>query len=88
MQFSNPEYQTQSVVMVVGRICSDANEGKSNEHSLLLETSRALGSGSRVRLDTSEVSGLCFFPGQIVVLSGINANGSVFVVTRVHEVCC
>ncbi|KAF9572957.1 DNA-directed DNA polymerase alpha subunit pol12 [Mortierella alpina] len=83
--FSNPEYHTQSIVTVVGRICSDANEGKSNERSLLLETSRALGSGSRVRLDTSEVSGLSLFPGQIVVLSGINANGSVFVVTRVHE---
>lgn len=88
VQFSNPEYQTQSIVNVIGRICSDANEGKSNERSLLLETSRALGSGSRVRLDTSEVSGVSFFPGQIVVLSGINANGSVFVVTRVHEVFC
>ncbi|KAF9275894.1 DNA-directed DNA polymerase alpha subunit pol12 [Mortierella alpina] len=85
VQFSNPEYQTQSIVNVIGRICSDANEGKSNERSLLLETSRALGSGSRVRLDTNEVSGVSFFPGQIVVLSGINANGSVFVVTRVHE---
>ncbi|KAG0206680.1 DNA-directed DNA polymerase alpha subunit pol12 [Mortierella sp. GBA30] len=84
-EFHSPAYPTQSIVNVIGRICSDANEGKANERSLLLETSRSLGSGARVRLDTTEVAGLSFFPGQIVVLSGINANGSTFVVTRVHE---
>ncbi|KAF9090803.1 DNA-directed DNA polymerase alpha subunit pol12 [Mortierella sp. AD031] len=84
-EFRNPAYPSQSVVTVVGRICSDANEGKTNEQSLLLETSRSLGHGSRVKLDVMEVPGYSFFPGQIVVLSGLNSYGSVFAVTRVHE---
>jgi DNA polymerase alpha subunit B len=84
--FRNPAYPSQSVVTVVGRICSDANEGKANEQSLLLETSRSIGNGSRVKLDIMEVQGYNFFPGQIVVLSGLNSHGSIFAVTRVHEV--
>ncbi|KAG0321875.1 DNA-directed DNA polymerase alpha subunit pol12 [Linnemannia gamsii] len=84
-EFRNPAYPSQSVVTVVGRICSDANEGKANEQSLLLETSRSFGSGARVKLDVMEVSSYNFFPGQIVVLSGLNSHGSVFAVTRVHE---
>ncbi|KAF9918036.1 DNA-directed DNA polymerase alpha subunit pol12 [Lobosporangium transversale] len=84
-EFHNPAYPSQAIVTVVGRICSDANEGKSNERSLVLETSRSLGGGSRVRLDVNEITDFGFFLGQIVVLSGINANGSVFAVTRVHE---
>ncbi|KAG0278605.1 DNA-directed DNA polymerase alpha subunit pol12 [Linnemannia exigua] len=84
-EFLNPAYPSQSVVTVVGRICSDANEGKANEQSLLLETSRSLGGGARVKLDVMEVQGYNFFPGQIVVLSGLNSHGSVFAVTRVHE---
>lgn len=85
-EFRNPAYPSQSVVTVVGRICSDANEGKANEQSLLLETSRSFGSGARIKLDIMEVPGYSFFPGQIVVLSGLNSYGSVFAVTRVHEV--
>ncbi|KAG0071948.1 DNA-directed DNA polymerase alpha subunit pol12 [Linnemannia elongata] len=84
-EFRNPAYPSQAVVTVVGRICSDANEGKANEQSLLLETSRSFGSGKRVKLDIMEVPGYSFFPGQIVVLSGLNSYGSVFAVTRVHE---
>lgn len=84
--FCNPDYQSQAVVTVVGRICSDANEGKANEQSLMLETSRSLGGGARVKLDLMEVPRYNFFPGQIVVLSGLNSHGSVFAVTRVHEV--
>ncbi|KAG0374532.1 DNA-directed DNA polymerase alpha subunit pol12 [Mortierella sp. AD032] len=84
-EFRNPSYPSQSVVTVVGRICSDANEGKANEQSLLLETSRSLGNGARVKLDVMEVQGFSFFPGQIVVLSGLNSHGSIFAVTRVHE---
>lgn len=84
-EFRNPAYPSQAVVTVVGRICSDANEGKANEQSLLLETSRSFGSGKRVKLDIMEVPGYSFFPGQIVVLSGLNSYGPVFAVTRVHE---
>ncbi|KAG0297133.1 DNA-directed DNA polymerase alpha subunit pol12 [Dissophora globulifera] len=83
--FHNPAYPSQSIVTVVGRICSDANEGKTNERSLVLETSRSIGGGSRVKLDVAEVPGFNFFPGQIVVLSGINSSGTIFSVTRVHE---
>ncbi|KAF9365039.1 DNA-directed DNA polymerase alpha subunit pol12 [Mortierella sp. NVP85] len=83
--FSNPSDPSQAIVTVIGRICSDANEGKANERSLVLETSREKGGRSRVRLDLTEVTEFSFFPGQIVVLSGINAHGMVFAVTRVHE---
>ncbi|KAF8937862.1 DNA-directed DNA polymerase alpha subunit pol12 [Haplosporangium gracile] len=83
--FCNPASTCSTVVTVVGRICSDANEGKANEQSLLLETSRSFNSGRRVKLDVMEVKGYNFFPGQIVVLSGLNSHGSVFAVTRVHE---
>ncbi|KAF9431268.1 DNA-directed DNA polymerase alpha subunit pol12 [Podila epigama] len=84
-EFYNPAYPSQALVTVIGRICSDANEGKSNDKSLMLETSMTLGGGSRIRIDVSEILSFSFFPGQIVVLSGINANGSIFVVTAVHE---
>ncbi|KAF9903629.1 DNA-directed DNA polymerase alpha subunit pol12 [Linnemannia zychae] len=84
-EFWNPALPTQSAVTVVGRICSDANEGKANEQSLLLETSRSIGYGSRVKLDIREVKGYNFFPGQIVVLSGVNSHGSDFAVTDIHE---
>lgn len=86
--FYNAADPSHAIVTVIGRICSDANEGKTNERSLVLETSRAIGGGSRVRLDLTEVTEFSFFPGQIVVLSGINAHGFVFAVTRVHEVWC
>lgn len=52
----------------------------------MLETSRMIGGGSRVRIDVSEVTSFSFFPGQIVVLTGINSSGSLFNVTAVHEV--
>lgn len=85
-ELRNPAYTTQAIVTVIGRICADTDEGKANEQSLILETSRALGLGSRVRLDVTELPGFSFFPGQIVVLSGINASGYTFAVTAVHEV--
>ncbi|KAF9417017.1 DNA-directed DNA polymerase alpha subunit pol12 [Entomortierella beljakovae] len=82
--FGNPSFRSQTIITVIGRICSDANEGKSNERSLVLETSRSFG-GNRVIIDLSEVPGFSFFPGQIVVLSGINGGGPSFAVTHVHE---
>jgi len=85
-EFRNPAYPSQAIVTVIGRICADTDEGKANEQSLVLETSRSLGLGSRVRLDVTELPGFSFFPGQIVVLSGINANGYTFAVTTLHEV--
>ncbi|KAF9585087.1 DNA-directed DNA polymerase alpha subunit pol12 [Lunasporangiospora selenospora] len=84
-EFQNPSQPSQNVITVIGRICSDANEGKSNEHSLVLETSRRLGGGARIRLDVTELSSLNFFPGQIAVLDGINVNGSTFVATKIHK---
>ncbi|GJJ78996.1 DNA polymerase alpha subunit B [Entomortierella parvispora] len=84
-EFGNPAYQYPAPVTVIGRICADTDEGKANEQSLVLETSRSLGYGDRVRLDVTEIQGFSFFPGQIVVLTGINSNGHAFAVTTVHE---
>ncbi|KAG0233664.1 DNA-directed DNA polymerase alpha subunit pol12 [Actinomortierella wolfii] len=83
--FSNPAYPSQSRITAIGRICSDANEGRLNERSVILETNRTIGGGARVKLDLSEVPGYSFFPGQIVALEGINANGAAFAVTKVLE---
>ncbi|KAG0256175.1 DNA-directed DNA polymerase alpha subunit pol12 [Actinomortierella ambigua] len=84
--FSNPAYPSQSRITAIGRICSDANEGRLNERSIILETNRTIGGGARVRLDLSEVPGYSFFAGQIVVLEGINANGATFAVTKVLDI--
>ncbi|KAF9977680.1 DNA-directed DNA polymerase alpha subunit pol12 [Actinomortierella ambigua] len=83
--FSNPAYPSQSRITAIGRICSDSNEGRLNERSVILETNRTIGGGARVRLDLSEVPGYSFFPGQIVALEGINANGATFAVTKVLD---
>jgi hypothetical protein len=48
----------------VGRIACDG-EGKLNERSILLEPSRALGAGLRVRLALNALPSFSLFPGQV-----------------------
>jgi DNA polymerase alpha subunit B len=68
-------------VITVGRIVCE-NESPLNEGALFLESSRNIGSGVRVSLDCSSVSNLALFPGQIVMVEGINSDGRVFHVQR------
>ncbi|KAG1171089.1 hypothetical protein G6F70_007228 [Rhizopus microsporus] len=76
--FSNPVRQNQETIFAFGRICSDTNEGKLNEQSVLLETSKELGMGKRVRLDIERLQDYALFPGQVVAVEGINHHGHSF----------
>ncbi|KAF9880984.1 DNA polymerase alpha primase associated subunit [Colletotrichum karsti] len=84
-EFGNAAYQSTTAVIAVGRIASDAPEGKLNAASLVLELSRRMGGGQRVSLNMGN-KGYSFFPGQIVALKGINTSGNEFVVEEVLEV--
>lgn len=85
--------------MVVGRICCDveASSSKLTEENIVIETSRMMGSGSRVPIRFSpdmKLRGMSqgmmsagFFPGAIVALRGRNGGGNSFVVSEVLGVC-
>ncbi|KAJ5946810.1 hypothetical protein N7454_003649 [Penicillium verhagenii] len=81
--FGSAASQSTSEIIAVGRIASDAMEGKLNVASLVLETSRRTGAGRRVPLKVDSVPGLSFFPGQIVALRGINPSGDYFTVKEI-----
>ncbi|KAK9247776.1 DNA polymerase alpha/epsilon subunit B-domain-containing protein [Lipomyces tetrasporus] len=94
-RLSNPAAITHDDVIVVGRIVSDsvhaADLSKVNETSVLLETSRRIGSGARVPLKLSlephtqgnHQGWFSLFPGQIVALRGCNPSGTTFIVREV-----
>ena len=88
----------QEDVVVVGRIVADAEitatsgPSKLNEASIMLESSRMMGSGVRVPLRFSTPlkihgsSRVGFFPGAIVALRGRNGGGGWFLVSEVFSV--
>lgn len=82
--FGNAANQRTDEVIAVGRIVSDALEGRINASSLMLETSRRTGAGLRVPLRVESISHE-FFPGQIVAVRGINASGEYLAVKEVLE---
>ena len=82
--FGNAANQATSEIIAVGRIASDALEGKLNASSLVLEVSRRTGAGLRIPIKVETVSHE-FFPGQIVAVRGINASGDYFAVSEVLE---
>lgn len=81
--FGNPNFQSPSEIIAVGRIASDASEGKLNTAALVLEGSRRYGSGRRIPLNVDGLLTYNFFPGQIVALRGTNASGDAFVVSEI-----
>ncbi|QUC22687.1 uncharacterized protein UV8b_06928 [Ustilaginoidea virens] len=84
--FGSAASQGTTEVVAVGRIASDAMEGKLNAAALVLETSRRTGMGLRVPLKMHKVPSWSFFPGQVVALRGTNATGGEFVVEQVLDV--
>ena len=60
-----------STVIVVGRICCEAAEGKLNARVIMLEGSRRLSHGARVLLDVTTVPSYTVFPGKIVAVEGV-----------------
>ena len=83
--FGSAAKQSISEIVAVGRIASDSLGGKLNASSLVLETSRRMGGGLRIRLNVENLSDYQFFPGQIVALKGINASGDDFTVSEILE---
>ncbi|ATY60022.1 DNA polymerase alpha primase associated subunit [Cordyceps militaris] len=78
--FGNAARQGTTEIVAVGRVASDAAEGRLNAASLVLETSRRTGMGFRVPLNLEALPAWSVFPGQILALRGSNATGNEFVV--------
>ncbi|KAG9315596.1 DNA polymerase alpha/epsilon subunit B-domain-containing protein [Chiua virens] len=91
-EFADPNAATEEVTTVVGRMVHDAevsgSGAKFNESSLVLESSRMMGSGVRIPIHLAPefkvrggikgVGGISFFPGAIVALRGRNGGGGFF----------
>ncbi|PUU81486.1 DNA polymerase alpha subunit B N-terminal-domain-containing protein [Tuber borchii] len=84
-QFGNPSTASPSEIIAVGRISCDTLDGKLSPSSVLLEASRKMGAGSRVRLKLDAVPSYSFFPGQIVAVKGVNASGEYLVVSEILD---
>nr|XP_057918755.1 DNA polymerase alpha subunit B isoform X2 [Doryrhamphus excisus] len=82
-EFSPVSLPAQDAVCVVGQVCCDSN-GKLNAQSLLLEAGPEHGA-QQVRLDLSELQEYSLFPGQVVVLEGMNTTGGKLVVSKVYQ---
>jgi DNA polymerase alpha subunit B len=76
---------SQDTVWVCGRICCEAAEGRINKSSVVLEGSRRDSAGRRVHLDLQEVPAYSLFPGQIVLVEGVNSSGRRMVAKRIVE---
>ncbi|KAJ1436126.1 DNA polymerase alpha/epsilon subunit B-domain-containing protein [Ochromonadaceae sp. CCMP2298] len=76
---------SQDLVWVCGRICCEAAVGRINKTSVLLEGSRRDSGGRRVHLDLQEVPAFSLFPGQIVLVQGINSSGRKMVAKHIVE---
>jgi len=83
--FGNPASQSTNEIVAVGRIASDAAEGKLNSASVVLETSRRTGAGLRIPLKLDKISSYDLFPGKIVALRGSNVSGEYFDVNEVMK---
>ncbi|KAG5513157.1 hypothetical protein PMAC_001526 [Pneumocystis sp. 'macacae'] len=75
--FGNPAHI--SHVLAVGRIICDSDSGgRLSTTSIILETSRRFGAGSRVLLHVDNLRSYALFPGQVLGVKGINSSGSYF----------
>uniref|UniRef100_A0A8D0TFV6 DNA polymerase alpha subunit B OB domain-containing protein n=1 Tax=Sus scrofa TaxID=9823 RepID=A0A8D0TFV6_PIG len=75
----------QEPVTLLGQIGCDSN-GKLNHKSVILEGDREHSSGAQIPVDLSELKEYSLFPGQVVVMEGINTTGRKLVATRLYEV--
>jgi DNA polymerase alpha subunit B len=75
---------SQDAVVCFGRICCEHAEGKINKTNVLLEGGPQEG-GRRVKLILNELPSYALFPGQFVVVEGINSSGDRMVVKKLCE---
>lgn len=70
-------------VWVCGRVCNDSSTGKLNKTAVVLEGSRIYSGGRRIELDLQALPQFAVFPGQIVLVHGINSSGRKMVRERI-----
>uniref|UniRef100_UPI003AAAB381 DNA polymerase alpha subunit B isoform X1 n=1 Tax=Centroberyx gerrardi TaxID=166262 RepID=UPI003AAAB381 len=81
--FSPVSLPAQDSVTVLGQVCCDSN-GKLNAQSVLLEAGPEQG-GQQVPVDLSELREYSLFPGQVVVMEGMNTTGRKLVASKLYE---
>ncbi|XP_030642150.1 DNA polymerase alpha subunit B [Chanos chanos] len=82
-EFSPVSLPAQDSVVVLGQVCCDSN-GKLNAHSVLLEAGQEQG-GRQVPVDLSELREYSLFPGQVVIMEGMNTTGRKLVASKLCE---
>ncbi|CAG5990406.1 unnamed protein product [Menidia menidia] len=83
-EFSPVSLPAQDRITVLGQVCCDSN-GKLNAQSVLLEAGPEQG-GQQVSVDLSELKEYSLFPGQVVVMEGMNTTGKKLVASKLYEV--
>uniref|UniRef100_A0A3Q1IDV8 DNA polymerase alpha subunit B n=1 Tax=Anabas testudineus TaxID=64144 RepID=A0A3Q1IDV8_ANATE len=83
-EFSPVSLPAQDRITVLGQVCCDSN-GKLNAQSVLLEAGPEQG-GQQVPVDLSELKEYSLFPGQVVVMEGMNTTGRKLMASKLYEV--
>ncbi|XP_005333503.2 DNA polymerase alpha subunit B [Ictidomys tridecemlineatus] len=74
----------QEPVTLLGQIGCDSN-GKLNSKSVILEGDREHSSGAQIPVDLTELKEYSLFPGQVVIMEGINTTGRKLIATKLYE---
>ncbi|XP_068182355.1 DNA polymerase alpha subunit B isoform X2 [Antennarius striatus] len=82
-EFSPVSLPAQDSITVLGQVCCDSN-GKLNAQSVLLEAGPEQG-GQQVPVVLSELKEYSLFPGQVVVMEGMNTTGRKLVASKLYE---
>ncbi|XP_006901509.1 PREDICTED: DNA polymerase alpha subunit B [Elephantulus edwardii] len=82
--FAPVQAPAQEPVTLLGQIGCDSN-GKLNSKSVILEGDREHSSGAQIPVDLSELKEYSLFPGQVVIMEGINPTGRKLVATKLYE---
>ncbi|XP_029297834.1 DNA polymerase alpha subunit B [Cottoperca gobio] len=82
-EFSPVSLPAQDSITVLGQVCCDSN-GKLNAQSVLLEAGPEQG-GQQVPVDLSELKDYSLFPGQVVVMEGMNTTGRKLMASKLYE---
>ncbi|KAL0973853.1 hypothetical protein UPYG_G00212070 [Umbra pygmaea] len=82
-EFSPVSLPAQDCVTVLGQVCCDSN-GKLNAQSVMLEAGPEQG-GQQVPVNLTELREYSLFPGQVVIMEGMNTTGGKLVASKLYE---